>query len=71
MSRKSDNLEILNQLSEYLSKNPDIRFGQALRNIGIVYDHQKPDGTVEWANHFNEEPDMMLKRMEKRKKGHI
>jgi hypothetical protein len=70
MSRKSDNLEIMNRLSEYLTNNPDQRFGQALRNLGIINDFQDPPGVGEpkWANHFNEEPSGMLKRMDERKK---
>lgn len=35
-SRLQINLQILDQLGKYLRKYPDQRFGQALRNIGIV-----------------------------------
>ena len=77
MKRKDANLEIMNKLSEYLSKNPDQRFGQALRNTGVVVDFifqqvDPPIYEVQWTNHFNEEPDSMLKRMietENKRKG--
>lgn len=33
-----DNLAILDMLFDYITSNPDQRFGQALRNLGIVTD---------------------------------
>lgn len=63
--RKEANLEILRQLKHYLTMNPDIRFGQALRNTGAVVDFVDNDGDVCWANHFNEEPQDTLARMKK------
>jgi hypothetical protein len=68
MSRQKDNLEILNRLREYVATSPDERFGQILRNIGIINDYRdEEDGLHKWANHFNEEPSDMLKRMDERK----
>lgn len=73
MKRIVANAEIMVRLGRYLTQNPDIRFGQALRNLGIVVDFQKPPANpgewnpVEWMNHFNEEPWDMLKRMDETK----
>ena len=69
MTRKQANLKILKELRAYVTHNPDQRFGQILRNIGIIVDFQaepkEPGGwePVQWGNHFNEEPEHMLKRM--------
>jgi hypothetical protein len=71
MKRKVANLEIMNRLSEYLTKNPDQRFGQALRNLGVVVDYlvdEPPLWEVRWMNHFNEEPEKTLERMDQIKK---
>lgn len=68
MTRKVANLEIMNELSEYLAQNPTMRFGQALRNIGIIVDVSNPEGAPKWTNHFYEESDDMLKRVLKEKK---
>jgi hypothetical protein len=68
MGRKTDNLEILNRLSEYLAKNPDMRFGQALRNLGIVNDYKDGYDALVWKNIFYEEPSKTLERMDERKK---
>ena len=70
MTRKEANLELIRQLKHYVTMNPDMRLGQALRNIGIIVDFQDPPGEGEpkWANHFNEEPQKMLERVIKTKK---
>lgn len=70
MTRKEANLAILAKLTEHVMLNPDTRFGQALRNLGVIVDFKDPikDGPPEWMNHFNEEPVSMLKRMETEEK---
>jgi hypothetical protein len=63
-------MQIMGILHEYLDKNKDIRFGQALRNLGIVVDKWNVSRQEnEWANHFNEEPQFMLTRILKRKEN--
>lgn len=72
MSRLTDNLTILKRLKTYVQRNPDQRFGQILRNIGIIVDYI-PEGehAPHWSNHFNEEPSTMLERMKQTKKGKL
>lgn len=36
MTRLEANRELLKLISEYIKKNPDIRFGQALVNVGLI-----------------------------------
>ena len=57
MSRLNDNVEVLNILVDYLKQNPDIRFFQALYNVGIM-DSKNVD-------RFYEEPYETLSRMKK------
>jgi hypothetical protein len=70
MSRLTDNLTILKRLATYIRRNPDQRFGQILRNTGVITTYI-PEGEYapQWSNHFNEEPSTMLERMRKVKKG--
>lgn len=70
MKRKEANLQILARITRYVTLYPDMRLGQALRNLGVVIDFQDPPGQGEpkWMNHFNEEPESMLKRMETEEK---
>jgi hypothetical protein len=68
--RQKHNLLILWRLLRYVAANPDQRFGQVLRNTGVIVDFQRPTqpglwSEVEWMNHFNEEPAKMLERMNK------
>lgn len=67
MNRQKANLAILERLYEYIVQNPDQRFGQILRNTGIVLDTRAKFGdNVEniWVNGFYEESDSVLKRMD-------
>lgn len=65
-NRRTLNLEIINKLTEYLIYNPDMRFGQALRNLGIIQDKiNNETHHNEWVNGFNEEPEEMLERIKK------
>jgi hypothetical protein len=67
-SRVKDNLKILKRLETYIKKNPDQRFGQVLRNAGVVIDYfEQGQFTPRWSNHFNEEPANMLIRMRERR----
>jgi hypothetical protein len=71
MTRKEANLQILAKITEHVMLNPDIRFGQTLRNLGVIVDFMgigPLEGSVQWSNHFNEEPTSMLKRMEEKEK---
>jgi hypothetical protein len=69
MSRLSDNKAILEALTIAVEENPDSRFGQILRNIGVIVDvMDQKTFEVTWMNHFMEEPDIMLARIEQRKK---
>ena len=73
MTRQDANIQILARLTDYLMQNPDQRFGQALRNLGVIIDFQgpaNPQGARDtlWMNHFNEEPTSILKRMETEEK---
>ena len=72
MTRKEANLAILAKLTEYVMLNDYQRFGQILRNIGIVIDemdiNKDGEGRMVWNNHFYEDSFLMLKRMEEREK---
>lgn len=63
-SRQDMNLQILNILKDYIYQYPDQRFGQILRNIGIVKTEisNKTSNTY-FTNIFYEEPKQTLKRM--------
>jgi hypothetical protein len=50
--RREANTKLIQLLTQYLTKYPHERFGQALRNIGIVTDC--PYDSRDWHNHFNE-----------------
>lgn len=72
MNRKASNLEIMDRLSEYFSKYPDMRFGQALLNLGIVEIFECPNtDKLYWKNAFYEESKEILKRIEEIKKENI
>lgn len=67
MQRKQINLQIIDALRDYINKHPEQRFGQALRNIGIVdtvliYPSEQEAG-VYFTNIFYEEPEQTLKRI--------
>ena len=68
-SRKQLNLEVLDELRDYICKNPEQRFGQALRNVGIVdticfRDNIPELDGVYFTNIFYEEPEITLKRIQ-------
>lgn len=72
MTRKEANEEIIKLLAEQMNLHPDTRFGQLLRNSGIIVDFQSKEfeGT-QWSNHFYEESKQMLERVQKTLKGEI
>ena len=67
--RKQINLQIIDALRDYICKHPEQRFGQAVRNIGIVdtilLDHPELRGPY-FTNIFYEEPENTLARIMKR-----
>lgn len=64
--RKQVNLQIVEALRDYVNKHPEQRFGQILRNIGIVatvpVDPMLMKGPY-FTNIFNEEPEKTLARI--------
>jgi len=72
--RLNDNLEIVQLLTEYIENHPSQRFGQVLRNTGIIQDVGVKDSSKpEWETPtyyidrilIHEEPGIILERMEK------
>ena len=72
--RMEDNLTILNVLKKYTEDNPTQRFGQILRNCGIICDVGVRDSSKpEWETPeyyvdrqiIFEEPSIILERIEK------
>lgn len=59
--RQESNRLILNKLSEYVEKYPDIRFGQLLVNLKIL--QYNNDGTM--MDPWNDESIDILRRIEK------
>lgn len=72
MTRKQANLEIMNELSEYLNKHPDMRLGQALLAIGILESSPIDNNqNIKVKDPFYEEPQKMLERVIKTKKERV
>lgn len=72
MQRKQINLKIIDELREYICRHPEQRFGQALRNVGIVDTvnlTSHTDNGLEafrgpyFTNIFYEEPEKTLDRI--------
>ena len=64
MSRLKNNLEILKKLEQYIRKYPDMRFGQALENLGLVKYHiDMKNETNYWESEFYTESSELLKRL--------
>ncbi len=66
--RYKNNKHILKVLEAYVEKFPSQRFGQVIRNCGMVdtvffEEMNSRDGGPFYTNIFNEEPDRTLKRM--------
>jgi hypothetical protein len=60
---KQEHQEIILALSEYLAENPNIRFTQALVNLGINELVNGSDGTVFISDNFYEDDANVLKRV--------
>ena len=75
--RQEANFHILAILLNYVEKNPDQRFGQVLRNTGVVVDvgvkdssqHDWDSPDFYWVRGIHEEPMATLARMEATKRG--
>ena len=66
MNRKEDNKKLLEILEKYLEANPDIRFIQALWNLGIIDREVIDDSAHEIlvpTDRFYEEPNDTLRRI--------
>jgi len=62
-NRQTANFEILNELSEYFTKYPDIRFNQALFNLNVLeVINSRINGPYVVDNH-HEEPNITLKKI--------
>jgi hypothetical protein len=69
VTRKEANMEIIRLLVIQINQQRDVRFGQLLRNAGVIVDISNDEGPPRWSNHFYEESDKMLERMVKNLKG--
>jgi hypothetical protein len=62
MSRRKDNLKIIEKLKDYFIENPEIRFWQGLFNLGIISgwidDYSQ---CYRFDDKHHEEPDVTLK----------
>lgn len=65
MTRLKANREIMKMLSKAIRDNPDARFGQILRNLGVVRITSNLDGLPTWINEFNTESSVTLELMKK------
>jgi hypothetical protein len=69
MSRKEANKKIIKLIEKEIEKpfNEDIRFGQLLRNIGVVLEDRNglPNEPIYWYNEFYLESEELLKRIKK------
>lgn len=61
--RQVYNLEILRMLKEYLETYPDVRFNQALDNLGIMRSKEGVGGAIYIEDTFYEEPKDTLMRV--------
>lgn len=59
MTRQEANYLIIHQLYRAAIDNPDWRFSQLLQNLGVISPIKKI-----WANEFNLESEVLLKRIE-------
>jgi hypothetical protein len=65
MTRQEANRLIIKLLAEQIEKYPDVRFGQMMRNAGVVYQHTDRDDQIIWLDEFNLEPQELLKRIQR------
>lgn len=66
-TRTEANLELLNLLGDYIMNHPTQRFGQILRNLGVIREIRSgfaPDSMPpQWVNDFNTESTEILRRV--------
>lgn len=61
MTRQQANEEIMGRLLQAIMENPDQRFGQILRNLGIVTEiRDETHMPICWQNDFNKESEAIL-----------
>lgn len=64
--RKEYNEKILKELTDYLTKYPDIRFGQALINLNIIEIDEKNSTLLfgpQYKDPYNDEPITIYNRL--------
>ena len=69
MTRQEANRLILKILAQDIEDQPDIRFGQLMRNTGVVLEDDY-QGDMQWAEEFNLESTALLDRIMKVRKGY-
>lgn len=62
--RADANSELICIIAQYLTDNPTLRFGQALRNLNVIRNDNFSCPPT-WVNEFNTEPTEMVKRAKK------
>jgi hypothetical protein len=70
-TRRDANRELVRLLAEWVEKYPDMRFGQILRNMGIVEEIRPhvynglgvQEDRIYWIDEFSLEPTELLKRV--------
>lgn len=63
MSRQKENEIILEKIHSYIKANPNIRFIQALWNLGIITAENSVTGGLVIEDRYHEEPSTTLNRM--------
>lgn len=65
MNRQEANQELVNLLQLLIKENPDLRFGQILRNFRFIKEQRpgKPELCIDWQNEFFTEPQKVLERV--------
>lgn len=63
MSRQKENEIILSVIQNYLKNNPNIRFIQALWNLGIITAENSITGGLIIEDRYHEEPFTTINRM--------
>lgn len=69
MTRQEANRLILKILAKDIEDQPDIRFSQLMRNIGIVLEDDY-HGDKQWVEEFNLESTALLKRIQDTRKSY-
>lgn len=64
MLRSKANKEIMKKLTKAMKANPQVRFGQLLRNLGVVTEiRDQNHNVIAWQNDFNKESEAILDTM--------